>query len=187
MDFGNTHLRKGIVMAALLAASAASAREYYQYTGNGGTWETVNYINFYTSSHSGSDQYPMYPFNGGSTKLKYIDYEISIPNSSGCYQVETMRYWSIATSDTRIWTYNGAFKSLDDNSGANGGAKARIWLSGNAKEVLWVAAKKEGENTTRFEFKVNKLNLGEASCTTGQGLPWVKNVNGVKTYSANAN
>ena len=187
MDFGNTYLRKGIVMAALLAASAASARDYYQYTGNGGTWETVNYINFYTSASGSTDQYSTYPFDGGATQLKFYDYEISIPNSTGCYQVETMRYWDLANSDTRIWTYNGSFKSLDDNSGANGGSKARIWLSGNAKEILWVAAKNSLANVTRFEFKVNKLNLGEASCTTGQGLPWVKNVNGVKTYSANAN
>jgi hypothetical protein len=187
MDFGNTYLRKGIAMAALLAASAASARDYYQYTGNGGTWETVNYINFYTSSPAGTDGYEAFPFDGGTTNLKYYNYEISIPSGTGCYQVETMPYSDLTNFDTRIWTHFHGYKSIDDDSGVGAGSKARIWLSGNSWLVLFVAAKNAFANTTRFEFKANKLNLGEAACTTGQSLPWVKSVNGIPTYSSNTN
>jgi hypothetical protein len=178
----------GVALAAtlLLSVSAQAAREYYMYDG-ASTWETVNYVNFYTFVNPGVDHWPMTAFQG-ATPVKYYDYSLGIPSGTACFEIETQAAeGDAASNDTRIWTYDGGFKSLDDDSGPGLYSKARAFLSGSAKVVLWFAAYSANYNTMKFETRIRRLNLAEAACTTGQALPWIKKVNATTTYSGNAN
>jgi hypothetical protein len=188
MSFKHGHPGIGIAAALLLAVSAHSAREYYMYDG-ASTWETVNYVNFYTFVNAGVDHWPRYPFSGGD-ELKYYDYSLTIPSGTACFEIETQAAEDdVTNNDTRIWTWDGTngFRSLDDDSGPGWYSKARAFLSGDSKLSLWFAAYSSTHNTMKFETRIRRLPLGESSCTTSQSLPWIKQVNNTTSYSANAN
>jgi len=175
-----------LLACSLLAVSAHSAREYYKYDG-ASTWETVNYINFYTTVNPGVDHWETGSFSTTSG-VKYYDFSLSIPSGTACFEIETQAAEGDPSSnDTRIWTYDGGFKSLDDDTGPGLYSKARVFLSGSAKVPIWFAAYSSNYNTMKFETRIRRLNLAEASCTTGQSLPWIKKANAVITYSGNAN
>jgi hypothetical protein len=178
-------MARSLAGALLLLASASFGREYYEYDGTNNL-VLDNYVNFYTSVNAGTDHWPMYTF--GAYNVKYYDFAIGNTSGAACYEIETIPTDNdVSNYDSRIWTYNGSWKSLDDDNGQGLYSKARAFLNGSANLVLWFSAYSDKYNTMKFEATIKRLNLAEAACTTGQSLPWIKISGGVTTYSANAN
>ena len=183
----------GAVSMALAPMSQASGTRFYHSGTN--AWMTYEYIDFLATGGAGHDaQWATYNFAG--TPLKYFPYKLEVGSSEGiCYEISTGRpdFYPAATGDTRLWIYDfntGAYKSLDDDGGDGNYSKGRAFLKGpnSAWVSIYTAAFSTFYHDMHFGMFINRLNLTEAQCTTGQAVvPWVKVVNGVMTFSANAN
>lgn len=183
----------GAVSLALAAQVQADGSSHYHSGTN--AWSTYEYIDFLASGGAGHDgQWATYNFAG--TALKYFPYKIEVGSSEGiCYEMNTGRptYHPTATGDTRFWIYDfntGAYRSLDDDGGDGAYSLGRAFLKGpsSAWVSIYTAAYSTNYHDMHFGLYIKRLNLTEAQCTTGQAtVPWVKVVNGVMTFSPNAN
>lgn len=179
---------------ALALASQARADGSSIWQNATASYSTYEYIDFLATGGAGHDaQWSTYNFAG--TPLKYFPYQLGTnTNENLCYEISTTAptFYPAATGDTRIWVYDRntlVYKSLDDDGGPGAFSLGRVFLRGpNASVSVYTAAYSVNHHSIHFGLRFNRLNLTEAQCTTGQAtVPWVKNIGGTMTWSANAN
>jgi hypothetical protein len=183
-------LRNGAAAAMLLAGSASAAsEEVYSYNSSGG-WQVTHYVHFQTTSPDPTDSWTYGVLPSPQFSLS-APYSLTIPSGTACFEVETQPFnYSTQANDTRIWVYDlttQKYRALDDDNGQGAYSKARVFLSGYSSIQLQFASKTAAYFGVKFEYKIKRLIVSEASCTTGQALPWVKRVGFDSYYSANVN
>lgn len=181
--------------ACLLASAApAAAAPYftldYNKTANTG-WVMYESLDYAATSANGSLHAFSNNFtpNPGSVGAKYYEMNFHTINANGqCFELRTSG--SVGAVDPKLWTrtgpgINGGFVAVaDDVNGTH--VAARIWMKGNTSSystnTLYLAAFNTAYNSMQIFIDLARLEgVGEATCTTNQGLPWVKFINGVRT------
>jgi hypothetical protein len=188
--------------SALLTAPGSARADWLFYDG-ANRWSTAEFIDFYSHPNDPThDDYPIGTFDDAHPRVRYHTYTFTNSSSDGvCFEVETMGSTEavmVGPTDTRLWVYDpgtGGYHGLnDDITAGNLFSKARIYrrgaASGDAGGIrLIVTVYSESSNISNFDLRITRLDLGQTSCTSGSGqltLPWVANVNGTLTFSANA-
>jgi hypothetical protein len=188
-------LSGGCVLALALSVAAAPApntpKSAFTAVDNDG-WEYTQYVDFASSTIAGHDAYKTFTFREPDVKFHPVQF-FNNTTDDYCFEVETSPHPSAdRLADTRIWVYHPpsrTYVSLNDDFNNTRFSRGRVYIKGlQALVQTYVAAFSSAENTKHFMLTVQKLNLTEAQCTTGQAtVPWVKMIGEVMTVSPGVN
>jgi hypothetical protein len=181
-----------MVLGVLATRSPLYAQGWWQSTNSDGSWRTYKYVDLALTTESGHSAYPEFiPADGGFGSVKYLPLVLDNSGSSSgwCFDVGTSLPMKTPVGtevpmDTRIWVdmKDGSYRSLsDDVDVANGNlySRGRVYLKGGGSGVadsvtLLVAAYDDEQSDGHFGVWVERRNVAEADCTTGQTtIPWV--------------
>jgi hypothetical protein len=185
-----------LVSALFLAISAASlGAEPWKWTTPGGSqWSMYQYYDLGSSTtperqaFTGITSFPLPYDSSDVVEAGWLRLDASQTEPAYCFEISTQSpaeypNWPM---DTRIWYagVDGTLTSLNDDF--NGlFSKARVYLRpkitvpslalGYAWVDLYIAAFSSNWNDGQFGVLVEKKNLSESDCTSGQtAIPWVK-------------
>lgn len=119
--------------------------------------------------------------NAGSVGARYLQFYYQNTTTTGyCLEINTMANNLESPADPIMWIKNGAgggmLKLADDVTEVRF-PNARLWLQGTAANQatgqIYLAAYNTASNNQDLYYKIRRIvGATEASCTTGQNLPW---------------
>jgi hypothetical protein len=181
---GNAFAFGGLLLAGAVSVHALDPATQIDNFGSPET-RTVIYADFASTTVAGHFSEPTRTFTGMASAVKYHPLIFSNPaNDGACYDITTASadVFPSVNVDTRIWFDYPAGRQdriLNDDWAGSVFARGRVYISGNGQVLnVNVAAFSTTYNGSQFKILVRRLNQDEASCTTGSGFKWVKNISG---------
>jgi hypothetical protein len=94
-----------------------------------------------------------------------------------CLELTTGPGATTPNPDTRIFVVDhDVLRSVNDDYGGTLQSKARLWIGHTAGPSLpWIIhleAYSDQQNQQDFKFQIERVEVDEPGCTTGQTLPW---------------
>ena len=160
---------------------------------NNDEWEYTQYVDFALSTIAGHSPYKTFTFRQPDVKYHPLQF-FNNTDDDYCLEVETSPGPGGADriADTRIWVWHfpsSTHVSLNDDFNNTTFSRGRFYIKGPRATIQsYVAAFSSAHNTKHFHVTVQRLNLTEVQCTTGQAtVPWVKVIGETMTVSPGVN
>jgi len=184
----------GLVAATLPFGASASADESLTWTNEGRPqFAFYHYIDFGSTTIGTHFTWPTFSPDPALPDVKGADLLLDAPNASEniCYEVSTVpprEFPGDNVMDTRIWHvgaeidpdtggFRSTYRGLNDDFGGTLYSKVRVYLRPNGRTIferLVVATFHQGWNGGHFGLLIERKNLSQSNCTSGQSLiPWV--------------